>query len=201
MRETWNIETWVNCWVFFNDPQAAAIKKIIPMLDRILIQRAEALTKTKGGIVLPEKAVGKVLEGTVLAVGPGTVMPWVFRHYQCRDGHLITEHPTSSAVHWQPHSHWREGGRSCSAARIRWHQGEPRGWPEGAVPLPRVRHPGQIGVDLASGHCLTILWILCFLLVCNTPPNPKLKNYNKSSCNIFVCIAHGPPLNKFRVTC
>ncbi|KAH8269994.1 hypothetical protein KR018_001880 [Drosophila ironensis] len=51
--------------------QAAAIKKIIPMLDRILIQRAEALTTTKGGIVLPEQAVGKVLEGKVLAVGPG----------------------------------------------------------------------------------------------------------------------------------
>ncbi|XP_017956695.1 10 kDa heat shock protein, mitochondrial isoform X2 [Drosophila navojoa] len=51
---------------------AAAIKKIIPMLDRILIQRAEAVTKTKGGIVLPEKSVGKVLEGTVIAVGPGT---------------------------------------------------------------------------------------------------------------------------------
>lgn len=42
------------------------------MLDRILVQRAEALTKTKGGIVLPEKSVGKVLEGTVVAVGPGT---------------------------------------------------------------------------------------------------------------------------------
>ncbi|XP_017844237.2 10 kDa heat shock protein, mitochondrial [Drosophila busckii] len=51
---------------------AAAIKRIIPMLDRILVQRAEALTKTKGGIVLPEKSVGKVLEGTVLAVGPGS---------------------------------------------------------------------------------------------------------------------------------
>ncbi|XP_023167607.1 10 kDa heat shock protein, mitochondrial [Drosophila hydei] len=51
---------------------AAAIKRIIPMLDRILVQRAEALTKTKGGIVLPEKSVGKVLEGTVVAVGPGT---------------------------------------------------------------------------------------------------------------------------------
>ncbi|KAL7731387.1 hypothetical protein ACLKA6_001413 [Drosophila palustris] len=50
---------------------AAAIKRIIPMLDRILVQRAEALTTTKGGIVLPEKAVGKVLEGTVVAVGPG----------------------------------------------------------------------------------------------------------------------------------
>ena len=40
-------------------------------MDRVLIQRAEALTKTKGGIVIPEKAQSKVLEGTVVAVGPG----------------------------------------------------------------------------------------------------------------------------------
>ena len=41
------------------------------MFDRILIQRAEAVTKTKGGIVIPEKAQEKVLKGTVVAVGPG----------------------------------------------------------------------------------------------------------------------------------
>lgn len=35
------------------------------------MQRAEALTQTKGGIVIPEKAQVKVLEGTVIAVGPG----------------------------------------------------------------------------------------------------------------------------------
>lgn len=28
-------------------------------------------TTTKGGIMIPEKAQGKVLEGTVLAAGPG----------------------------------------------------------------------------------------------------------------------------------
>lgn len=33
--------------------------------------KAEKITKTKGGIMLPEKAAGKVLEGTVVAVGPG----------------------------------------------------------------------------------------------------------------------------------
>ena len=27
--------------------------------------------KTKGGVLLPEKGVGSVLEGTVVAVGPG----------------------------------------------------------------------------------------------------------------------------------
>ena len=41
------------------------------MLDRILVQRAEAVTKTKGGIVIPEKAQQKVQQATVVAVGPG----------------------------------------------------------------------------------------------------------------------------------
>ena len=41
------------------------------MLDRILVQRFEAATSTKGGIILPDKAIGKVLQGTVIAVGPG----------------------------------------------------------------------------------------------------------------------------------
>ena len=41
------------------------------MFDRVLIERAEALTKTRGGIVIPEKAQQKVLKGTVVAVGPG----------------------------------------------------------------------------------------------------------------------------------
>jgi chaperonin GroES len=46
-------------------------KRLIPLLDRVLIQKAEAVTKTKGGIVIPEKAQAKVLRGTVVAVGPG----------------------------------------------------------------------------------------------------------------------------------
>lgn len=50
---------------------AASFKKLIPLFDRVLIQRAEAVTKTKGGLVLPEKAQGKVLKGTVVAIGPG----------------------------------------------------------------------------------------------------------------------------------
>jgi chaperonin GroES len=51
--------------------QANTIKKLIPLLDRVLVQRAEALTKTAGGIVIPEKAQSKVLQATVIAVGPG----------------------------------------------------------------------------------------------------------------------------------
>ncbi|XP_029051038.1 10 kDa heat shock protein, mitochondrial isoform X2 [Osmia lignaria lignaria] len=49
----------------------SAIKRLVPLFDRVLIQRAEAATKTKGGIVLPEKAQAKVLQGTVVAIGPG----------------------------------------------------------------------------------------------------------------------------------
>ena len=50
----------------------AAAKRLIPLFDRVLIQKADAVTKTKGGIVLPEKAQAKVLQGTVVAVGPGS---------------------------------------------------------------------------------------------------------------------------------
>jgi chaperonin GroES len=35
------------------------------------VKRAEALTKTAGGIVIPEKAQAKVLKATIVAVGPG----------------------------------------------------------------------------------------------------------------------------------
>ncbi|XP_014217805.2 10 kDa heat shock protein, mitochondrial, partial [Copidosoma floridanum] len=51
---------------------AAIAKKLIPLFDRVLIQRAEAITKTKGGIMIPEKAQGKILRGTVIAIGPGS---------------------------------------------------------------------------------------------------------------------------------
>lgn len=51
--------------------QASAVKRIIPLLDRILVKRAETLTQTAGGIVIPDTAQKKVQEGTVVAVGPG----------------------------------------------------------------------------------------------------------------------------------
>ncbi|CAH1104831.1 unnamed protein product [Psylliodes chrysocephalus] len=50
---------------------SGAAKKLIPLFDRILIKKFEAITKTKGGIVLPEQAQDKVLQGTVVAVGQG----------------------------------------------------------------------------------------------------------------------------------
>lgn len=41
------------------------------MFDRVVVEKAATETQTKGGIMIPEKAQGKVLEGTVLAAGPG----------------------------------------------------------------------------------------------------------------------------------
>ncbi|KAI9583131.1 10 kDa heat shock protein, mitochondrial-like [Glossina fuscipes] len=50
---------------------ANVIKKIMPMLDRILVQRAEPMATTEGGIVVPEDSRTKMMQGTVIAVGPG----------------------------------------------------------------------------------------------------------------------------------
>ncbi len=53
--------------------QAGALKNFIPLFDRVLVQRLAAETKTKGGVLIPEKSQAKVLEATVVAVGPGRV--------------------------------------------------------------------------------------------------------------------------------
>ncbi|CAG0894106.1 unnamed protein product [Cyprideis torosa] len=49
-------------------------KKFIPLFDRILVKKLAAETQTKGGIMIPEKALGKVNRGTVVAVGEGAVL-------------------------------------------------------------------------------------------------------------------------------
>jgi chaperonin GroES len=46
--------------------------KIQPLADRVLIEPAPAETKTVGGIIIPDTAKEKPLQGTVVAVGNGT---------------------------------------------------------------------------------------------------------------------------------
>lgn len=46
-------------------------KSIVPLLDRVLVQRVKAEAKTASGLYLPEKNVEKLNQGKVLAVGPG----------------------------------------------------------------------------------------------------------------------------------
>jgi chaperonin GroES len=45
--------------------------KIQPIAGRGLIRRAAAETKSKGGILMPDSAQRRPLEGVVVAVGPG----------------------------------------------------------------------------------------------------------------------------------
>lgn len=45
--------------------------KLRPMYDRILVQRVEEETKTKGGIIIPDSAKEKPAEGKVVSVGNG----------------------------------------------------------------------------------------------------------------------------------
>lgn len=43
-----------------------------PLADRVLIEPKPAQEKTAGGLIIPDSAKEKPLEGTVLAAGPGT---------------------------------------------------------------------------------------------------------------------------------
>merc|ERR1712137_396895 len=49
----------------------SGVRKLIPLLDRVLVQKITAPVKSSGGVLLPESAATKVNEGKVLAVGPG----------------------------------------------------------------------------------------------------------------------------------
>jgi chaperonin GroES len=42
-----------------------------PLHDRVLVRRIEAEEKTAGGIIIPDTAKEKPMEGEVIAVGPG----------------------------------------------------------------------------------------------------------------------------------
>jgi len=42
-----------------------------PLNDRVLVKRLEEVQVTKGGIVIPDTAKEKPIEGKIVAVGPG----------------------------------------------------------------------------------------------------------------------------------
>ncbi len=46
-------------------------KKIIPLFDRVLIQRVKAQTATASGILIPQSAQTALNEGLVVSTGPG----------------------------------------------------------------------------------------------------------------------------------
>ena len=47
---------------------------IVPLNDKILVQRLEAEDKTAGGIILPDTAKEKPKQGKILSVGDGKVL-------------------------------------------------------------------------------------------------------------------------------
>ena len=48
--------------------------KLRPLGEKVLVKRLEAVTKTKGGIVLPETAKEKPKRGKVISVGQGKML-------------------------------------------------------------------------------------------------------------------------------
>jgi chaperonin GroES len=47
--------------------------KIRPLQDRLLVKRVQEEERTKGGIIIPDSAKEKPVEGEVIAVGNGKV--------------------------------------------------------------------------------------------------------------------------------
>ena len=45
--------------------------KVRPLQDRVLVKRVESETRSAGGIIIPDTAKEKPLEGIVIAVGTG----------------------------------------------------------------------------------------------------------------------------------
>jgi chaperonin GroES len=48
--------------------------KVRPLHDRVIVKRLEEEEKTKGGIIIPDTAKEKPVEGKILAVGAGKIL-------------------------------------------------------------------------------------------------------------------------------
>lgn len=48
--------------------------KLKPLYDRIIVKRLEGEEKTKGGIIIPDSAKEKPIEGKIIAVGDGKLL-------------------------------------------------------------------------------------------------------------------------------
>jgi chaperonin GroES len=46
---------------------------LVPLYDKIIVERLDPVSVTKGGIVLPDSAKEKPKQGTVIAVGKGKI--------------------------------------------------------------------------------------------------------------------------------
>src|SRR3970282_2137913 len=55
------------------EPSTAGVRSmnVRPLQDRLLVRRVEEEEKTKGGIIIPDSAKERPLEGNVISVGAG----------------------------------------------------------------------------------------------------------------------------------
>ncbi len=51
--------------------KASSNVNVKPLADRVLVEAAEAETKTAGGIIIPDTAKEKPMRGKIIAAGPG----------------------------------------------------------------------------------------------------------------------------------
>ena len=64
--------------------------KFRPLQDRVLIRRIEEEEKTAGGIIIPDTAKEKPMEGEVIAAGPGTRDPALqYSQFSAREPDLM----------------------------------------------------------------------------------------------------------------
>lgn len=49
--------------------------KLTPLFSRVIIEKEIAATQTPGGLYIPEQATDIPMRGTVVAVGPGKILP------------------------------------------------------------------------------------------------------------------------------
>lgn len=59
--------------VVINEVGGTVADKLRPLFDRVLIKRIAAKETTAGGIIIPDNAKEKPVEGEILAVGPGRI--------------------------------------------------------------------------------------------------------------------------------
>ena len=63
--------------------------KIKPLHDRVLIKRISEEEKTKGGIIIPDTAKEKPMEGKVVAVGTGKFVDGKVEPLQVKTGDRV----------------------------------------------------------------------------------------------------------------
>ncbi|ORX44718.1 10 kDa heat shock protein, mitochondrial [Piromyces finnis] len=59
----------------FSSNIASVGKKVVPLFDRVLVQRVKPESKTNGGIYIPQKSQETLNEAVVIATGPGLTHP------------------------------------------------------------------------------------------------------------------------------